>query len=434
MKVAIEKGDGCRRIVSIDVPAEDVKSDYESLLAVYTQQVRLPGFRQGKAPSALVEKRFASQLVEDAKQRLVPRFYQEAAAQEQLKPVTVLDVTDVVFAKAGGLQFKVTVDVAPDFKLPKYEKLTIRGSEPVTTDEDVEKAIDDLRGRFASYEDVEGRAVQAEDLVQVDYSGACDGASLSELASDCQDLGKGEDFWVPVSEPEFLPGFNAGLVGTEMGSEATIDVVFPEDYHVAAVAGKKALYTVKVKAIRARQLPELDEEFLKRVGMETEEALRKMVRENLEEGSKNAEEASRRDAVAEQLLAKSNFDIPESLLEQERNAILRDMISEAARGGVAREAMEAQREGMVQVADERAAKRVRLTYILDAIADKEEVTVNDEDVDARLEEMASRYYMPVDRLRGEMEKHDAGLANLRGEVRAGKVMELILERAKLKIS
>jgi trigger factor len=168
--------------------------------------------------------------------------------------------------------------------------------------------------------------------------------------------------------------------------------------------------------------------------METEEALRKMLRENLEEGSKNAEEASRRDAVAEQLLAKSNFDIPESLLEQERNAILRDMISEAARGGVAREAMEAQREGMVQVADERAAKRVRLTYILDAIADKEEVTVNDEDVDARLEEMASRYYMPVDRLRGEMEKHDAGLANLRGEVRAGKVMELILERAKLKIS
>jgi trigger factor len=434
MKVDIEKSGGCRRVLTIDVPAEDVRSDYDGLLGVYTKQVKLPGFRQGKAPTALVEKRFADRLVEDAKERLVPRFYQEAATQEELKAVAVLGVTDVVFEKASGLQFKVTLDVVPEFKLPKYEKLTVRGSEPTTTDQDVDKAVDELRGRFARYEDIEPRPVVAEDLVQVDYVGTIGGKELATVASDCQDLGKGEDFWVPISDPEFLPGFNAGLIGAEIGAELEIKVAFPKDYHLASIAGKKALYKVKVKGLRARDLPPVDEEFLKRLNMETEEALRAMVRENLETGGKSTEAARRRDDVAEQLLAKISFDIPASLLEQERTNILRDMVSNAARQGMDREAMEAQREGMVQSADEMANKRVRLTYVLNAIADKEEVAVSDDDIDERMEELAGRYQMPSERVRTEMEKNDSGLENMRQEVRASKVMDLILDRAKLKIS
>jgi trigger factor len=191
---------------------------------------------------------------------------------------------------------------------------------------------------------------------------------------------------------------------------------------------------VKVKGLRARDLPPVDEEFLKRLNMETEEALRAMVRENLETGGKSTEAARRRDDVAEQLLAKISFDIPASLLEQERTNILRDMVSNAARQGMDREAMEAQREGMVQSADEMANKRVRLTYVLNAIADKEEVAVSDDDIDERMEELAGRYQMPSERVRTEMEKNDSGLENMRQEVRASKVMDLILDRAKLKIS
>jgi len=431
MKVSVEKKDGCRRVMRVDVGADLVRDDYNQLVSRYAKEVRVPGFRAGKAPAGLVENRFAKQITEDARDRMLPRFYQAAIEQEALAPVALVNVEDVVFSKNDGLKFSVTFDVAPEFKLPKYKKLSFKRQPVAVTDSDIDRGIDDLRTRFARYENVEGATVAAEDLVQVDYAGNVDGTPVGELTSECRDLGAGSDFWVPIGEPEFLPGFNAGLIGAAIGATAAFDVTFPEGFHVKDMVGKTAHYEVTVKALRRRALPAVDAEFLKRLGVETESALREQMRADLTTAGENAEHARLRDEVAQELLDKADFEVPQSILERERTAILREMVERLARGGGTREQIQQQREQLFASAAQRAMVRLRLSYILARIGEEEKIAVSDQDVEDRIALMAQRYGLAPERFKAELEKND-GTDGVKESLLAERVMDFILENAKIK--
>jgi trigger factor len=433
MNVVIEDRGGCRRSMAISVPADAVVADYVSLLRAYTTQARIPGFRQGKAPAALVEKKFANQLAEDAKERLVPKFYAEAIEKESIKSVGVLGVNNVLFSKDSGLTFDVDLDVAPEFKTPKYKKLSLSRKSVEVSDEDVQRSLDELRGRRARFEDVEDRAAQMDDLVQVDYNGTIDGQPLGEKVASCQDLGTGNDFWVPLAlDNEFLPGFNVALTGKSVGDTVTLDVDFPADYHVADVAGQKAAYTVTLKLIRTRILPEIDEEFLKSFEMESEEALRTRIKEDMVASAVQSSEAGLRDDAARQLLDTASFEAPQSLVERERTAMLRDMIGRAMRQGATREVLDQQQTEMVAHAETASVDRVRLSYIMDVIAENESVTVEDSDVDARIEAMSAQYGMPPEQFRTQLEEREGSIEGIKEELRAQKVMDFVIENAKIK--
>ena len=433
MNVVIEDRGGCRRSMAISVPADAVVADYVSLLRAYTTQARIPGFRQGKAPAALVEKKFSNQLAEDAKERLVPKFYAEAIEKESIKSVGVLGVNNVLFSKDSGLTFDVDLDVAPEFKTPKYKKLSLSRKSVEVSDEDVQRSLDELRGRRARFEDVEDRAAKMDDLVQVDYSGLIDGEPLGEKVASCQDLGTGSDFWVPLAlDNEFLPGFNVALTGKSVGDTVTLDVDFPADYHVADVAGQKAAYTVTLKLIRTRILPEIDEEFLKSFEMESEEALRTRIKEDMVASAEQSSEAGLRDDAARQLLDAASFEAPQSLVERERTAMLRDMIGRAMRQGATREVLDQQQTEMVAHAETASVDRVRLSYIMDVIAENESVTVEDSDVDARIEAMSAQYGMPVEQFRTQLEEREGSIEGIKEELRAQKVMNFVIENAKIK--
>jgi len=432
MNVNIESSEGCRIVMAVSVPAEDSKSEYNSIVNAFVKNAKVSGFRQGRAPVALVEKRYSKAILQETKDRLLPRFYNEALEQEKITPVAVVDVQDVEFTTEEGLNFKVVVDVAPEFKLPKYKKISLKRESTAVTDEDIENTLQDILKRFSRFEDVTDKPVASGDMVQIDYDAVSDGKPLGEVANDAGDIGKGEGFWVPTGESEFVPGLNAALQGASIGDDLKVDVEFPEDYHVKSVAGLKAVYSVTVKGIRANTPPELTEEFLKQFDVESEDALRTRIRKDLEEAAEAKEIARQKEEISKFLIEKTKIEVPQSLVNRETHALVSDMLERVSRQGASREVIEQHRDEIFESASANALNRVKLSYIINEICKQENIEVSDEDVEKQLESIAQRYGMPVERIRPELEKRDEGFQNLRSDVLGNKVMDFLLENAKIK--
>ena len=431
MKVKFEDSGVCRKIMSIEVPRDDVVPDYDRVLALYAQTAAVPGFRRGKAPRAVVERHYAKHIADDARDRLVPKYYHEALEKEKLRPVAVLDVQDVVFDKNSGLSFKVLLDVAPEFKLPKYRKLTVKAEPVEVTDKDVDEILEHLRERAARYEDVAGRAARLTDMVQLDYDAVLDDKPLAEMVPGCRGLGAAKDFWVLLGEPEFLPGFNAALEGMEAGAQREVTVAFPEDYHIKEVAGKSAQYKVTLKGLRERHLPELNDEFAKGMAAESIAGLRDHIRRDMEQMRKDAETRRREDVITGQLLEKADFDIPESIVQEETQNVLRGMLHQMSTNGQTREQLVEKRDELWKQADVSARERVRLMYILNRIAEEEKLEVGDKEIEDAIGALAARQRVEPAELRKQLESNNR-METLLTDLLNRKALDFVMENAKIK--
>jgi len=431
MRVTVEDGGPCRKVMRVEVPAQSLASEYQTSVESFARVSRVPGFRRGRAPADVVERHYRKQIVDDAKERLVPRFYRAALEQEHLTPVATVGVTDVALGRDEGCSFKVALDVAPDFKLPKYRKLSVKAEPVEVSDAQVDEALQGLRTSAARYEDVSGRAVQAGDLVQVDYRGEADGRPVSELAPDFQGIGEGKGFWVPIGGPEFLPGLSDGLLGASAGEEREIRVRFPADYRVPAVAGREAVYRAAVKAVRQRVLPEMDEAFLKRCEVESADALRARVRADLTAAAEAREKDRQKAEIALQLLKQTEFDLPQTIVEQETRLAVNNIVRRILMNGMPREKVAEHQEEIVKAATATSRERVKLSYVLTRIAEAENIGVEDDEVSARIEAMARHYQITAERLRSEIEKQN-GIEGLKSEIRQEKALDNLLEQARVK--
>ncbi len=431
MNTKVEKADGCRRVLRVEAAWDEVSTDYEQLLKMYRNMAAVPGFRKGKAPVQVVERHYLKNLQEEARERLLPRFYKQAVEAESLKPVNVINVENIDLERDKGFTFDVTLDVTPEFKLPKYKKLSLKGETVEITDEQVTQSIDTLRERLARFEDVTGRPVKTGDLVQIDYTGSAEGKALSEMGDAVAGIAESTDFWALVDEPEFLPGMTAALTGMEIGGSKKVDVTFPEDFRVEVVRGLKAEYDVALKAMRTRVLPEIDEEFLKNYNAESEKALRTQVSEELKTQADQQEKNRLREQVGKILVDKTKIEPPESVVAGETRQAFYTLARNMIQQGVSREDMDARRDQLTKEAQEAAISRVKLTYILSAIADGEELTASDEEFEERIRGMAQGYRMTPEQLKAQIEERDS-LDEVREDVRRDKAMDVILENAKIK--
>lgn len=431
MKVQVEDAGPCRKVMRVEVDAGSVAEDYGKILESFAGAARVPGFRPGKAPGNLVERRYAKAIAEETKERLLPRLYREGVQESGLRPVGVIGVSDVSFGKDEGLSFRVTLDVAPEFKLPRYRRIALRQQTVRIGDEDVSSALQRLLERMARFEDVADRPVKRGDLVNVDYRGELDGQPLRGAVSECAELGEGQGLWIPVDEPEFVPGFNTGVEGAGIGESRSFEAVFPADYRISAVAGKTAVYCVTVHAIRERRSRALDAEALKELGVETEDALRERLRRELEERARAEERARLKEEIGKYLVEKTKLDLPQSVVEEERSTTIREMVRQFAMQGATREQIAARREDIVNAATQSSGERVKLSYILARIAEEEGIEVSEGEVTGRIEALARHYGLSPARFRAEMEKR-SGLERLRSDIRADKTMDFLLENAKIK--
>jgi len=433
MNVKVDKVGACRLQVSVSVPTEDVRPEYDRVVKLFAGSARIPGFRPGKAPVALVETRFRKEIVKETQDKLLPDTYQKVVKDKELRPVAVVGLDNVGLSLDKGFSFQITLDVMPEFKLPKYQKIPVAATNYDIGEKDVDEAIASMRKRMARYEDLEGATVQDQDMVKVTYSGTCDGRPLAEVDASAGEIAAGEDFWLPiVAESEFLPGLNAALTGVASGQAVKVDVEFPADYRVQGLAGQKAAYDFTVTALRRVREPELDDAFLKDVGMASMEDLRKRIREDLEAGKKESEDARQRREITTFLLEHTKLEVPESQVAGETQSLLRSLLTRMARAGGTREMLEKHRDEIMGSVAQQAAERVRLSYILREIASTEKITLADEDVNAEIVRLAGQYGMPEEKLRAEIEKQEEGMAHLRHDLLQTRVLDYLLTLAKVK--
>jgi trigger factor len=429
MKVNVEQAGPCRKVVNIQIPSETVAAEYQKVAGEFAKVAKIAGFRPGRAPQAIVERKFTKEILEETRERLVPQAYRSALDQEHIQPVAIVDVGDVRLEKNLPLTFKVTVDVDPVFALPTYKGVTLKSKKPEVSDAEVDRVVGELRERQARFEDVTGRSARKGDIVQVDYAGTCDGRPVAEVAPERAELGHGRDFWVLLDNPEFLPGIAAGVEGAGVGEQRAIAVEFPPDYAVKPLAGKKADYAVTVKAIRERRLPETDAEFFKAVGVESLDDLRAKVRENLLKSAELAEKSRLKDEILRWLVVQVDLqDLPQTLVDEEARHIIQDVVQENTRRGVPKEQIEAHRDDIFSKAAQSSADRVRIGYLLDRIAEEEKIGVDDADLDQELERMSARYGMDKPRFRAALEQRGA-LASVRRNLRMDKTLNFLLDAA-----
>jgi trigger factor len=431
MKITVEEVGPCRKVVKIEVPAEVVSLEYRKIVGEFAKRARIPGFRPGKAPAAIIEKQFVKEVLEETREQLLPRAYREAVIQEKLQPVAIVDVGEVHVDKALPLAFKVTIDVHPEFTLPEYKGIEVKSHKVEIKDADIDQVIVNLRERNAHFEPVTGRPSGKNDVVEIDYEGTCDGRPLAEVAPENPELAQGKDFWVLLTEnaPLFLPGLPPQLEGMAVGDTRTATVSFPADYRVKAVAGKEATYSVTARGIRERMLPEMNDEFVKSIGVESVEDLQKKIRENLEEAGVAGEQNRQKDEVVKWLMEHTEIkDLPQSMVEEEARHIIQNVVQENVRRGVAKEQIEANREDIFNRAAQSSSDRVKLDYILSRIAETEKVEVKAADLDKRISDMAGRHQMPLQRMKAELEKGEA-MKGMEHSVRMEKAVDAVLALA-----
>jgi len=425
MSAKWEKTEGNRGVLTVEVDAETVKKGLDAAFKKVVKQVNIPGFRKGKVPRPIFEQRFGVEaLYQDALDILLPDAYATAVEETGIEPVDRPEIDIEQMEKGKSLIFKATVTVKPEVKLGDYKGLEVEPLDTTVTDEDVENELKQLQERQAELVVKEEGKVENGDTVVIDFEGFADGEAFEG--------GKAENYSLEVGSGSFIPGFEEQLVGSEAGAELDVNVTFPEEYHAAELAGKPAVFKVKVHEIKTKQVPELDDEFAKDVDEEVEtlDALKEKIKNRLEHDKKHEAEHHLRDTVVEKAAENAEVDIPEVMVNNEVDRMLQEFEQRLQMQGLNLELYyqfsgqdeEALRNQMT----EDAQKRVKISLTLEAIAKAENIEVTDEDVNKELENMSQMYNMSVDQIKQAL----GNLDGLKNDLSIRKAIDLLVENSK----
>ena len=433
MKVESQKAGDCRVKLVVNVSADETRPDFDKIIGEYVSHGRIPGFRPGKAPRAVIERRYQREIDEDVRRTLVTKFHRQAITEEKLNVANIVDVSDILFSATTGISFVLTVDLVPVFKLPKYHKLPVKINEPVVDEGKVKEQLNGLRRSLTRHEATEG-AVAAGDMVQINYTATCGGKPLAEAYPDSGQLAGGTDFWTQAADPEFVPGLAAVLVGLKAGESTSLKVTFPKDYALESLRGVKAVYAIDVKAVRAA-IPPADEEVAKQFGFDDLAALEARIRDNVKQEAAREESQRQQQEIADYLLKKCDFALPQSVVAAETQRALRMILGQFGNQPGAAEYIEKNRETLLNNASTTAVNHVRLNYIFEAIATEEKIEVTAAEIDAQIQTAAHYYAMRGEKdmtpakLRERLEAND-GLRQLRQDVLNSKVIQWLIDDAK----
>ncbi|SDD13757.1 trigger factor [Terribacillus halophilus] len=398
MSAKFERTEGKNEgVLTITLSPEELDAALDQAFQKVVKQVQVPGFRKGRVPRKIFEQRFGVEsLYQDAIDIVLPGAYMNAVEETGIEPVAQPDVDLEQIEQGKELIFKATVTVKPEVELGDYKGLEVEAEDTTVTDEDVESEIEALRNRQAELVVKEDGAVAEGDTVVIDFEGFTDGEAFEG--------GKAENHSLEIGSGSFIPGFEEQLIGKESGSESDISVTFPEEYHAAELAGKEAVFKVKIHEIKAKELPELDDEFAKDVDEEVEslDALREKTKNRLQEEKTNAAENNKREQLINLATDNAKVDVPEAMVDTELDRMVREFEQRLQMQGMTLE-MYAQFSGQDEAAlreqmKEDAGKRVKTNLTLEAIAKAENVEVTDEDVNAELDKMAEMYQTDKEQL------------------------------------
>ena len=420
-------------VVTLDPP--EVKAEHDAVVAEFIRMARVPGFRPGKAPAALVAKRFAKDIGEEFKQKVVAHAYRSALEKEKLEVLNIVNVEEGTLAPDAAASITVTLDVRPDFKLPDYAGLPTEVEGTDVADAEVDRVIEQLRAERADFK-AAARPAQKGDYVKLAYEGTLDGKLIAELAPDQQLYGKVPQTWEEVdgAQEGHLPGLGKQLAGVQTGDKKTVAIAFPADFSaLPALAGKTASYAVEILEVRERIIPPLDEAFFKSQQAADLAGLKTRVSESLKQQKEHMNRLSQRRQVTDAFAAKAEFTVPESLVDSETQAVLRQVIEENMRRGVPAEQFEKDKKELVENARQTAQKRVKLQLMLAKVADAEKLQATERDVDNFIYREAARSNQRPEKLAKEIAKDRERLRSVQQSIIFDKAVDFLVSKASVRV-
>jgi trigger factor len=424
MSVNVEKLEGSRIKMTIEVAAEEFD---KAITAAYNKEknkINVPGFRKGKAPQTIIEKMYGKEVFyNDALDQLIPDEY-EKAYDEVDEDIMSSPKFEVVQAEAGKpVIFTATVAVMPDVTLGDYKGIEIASVDTTVTDEDVEKKISSELDKDSRYEKVE-RPVQNGDRVKLDFEGFVDGVAFEG--------GKGTNYNLVIGSGQFIPGFEEQLVGAEAGADVEVNVNFPEDYHEASLAGKASVFKCKVNEIEEKQVPELNDDYAADKGFESVKDYRDSVRSDLEVDKLNEARGKKQDEAIAKVIENATFEVPEEIYETEQRLIIRDYQQRLSMQGLSWDTY-MQYTGltldkMMEQVRPQAEDRIKSRIVLEAVARAEGIEVTDEDRQKEYESMAEAYQLEAEKVKEMLEAK--GSKELEKDLLIKKAMEFVTDNAK----
>jgi len=431
MNISLEKQPNCLAALKAEVPAEVAVKERADVMKAFLREARIPGFRPGKAPKAVIEKRHGEAISQELETRLIQKAIQETLKENKdLKILNIKTPQNVTHAADGTFSFNAELVLAPEFTLPEYKGLEIEVPKAEITDEIIDQNLEQLRQRFADYEDVEGRSVEQNDLVVVDYTSTIDGKPLDEVAGEqAKTLAANEGYWIRIEEEAFFPGFTDALVGTSPGDEKEINVTLPNDFPLEPIREKEAVFQVTVKEIKKEILPELDDEFAGKLDPgKTLDEVKTLISDDLAMRQKRQIEEIKVNSVIAKLGESIDFEIPEDLLQSETQSQADSMVQEAAQAGLSDEEMEQRRNDIFETAGERARNSVKTNFLLQEIAEAEKIEVSSSEVMQRITMMAKQAKEPVKKYMKQLQKNGQ-INNVRQNMLLGKAVDFLVDNA-----
>ena len=432
MNITVEKS-SCSATLNVEVPADKVASERNNIVSSYAGQANIPGFRKGKAPVKMIEKRFENEIKEELFNRLIQEGCQEAIKQEELKVLNINAPTEAPELKEDGtFTFNTSAILAPEFELPEYKGLEIDEQSAEVTDEDVDNSLTELQQRFADFKDVEDRGLEDGDFAVVDFTASIGGKPVAEeIGKPAGFLDGREGHWVKIEEDSFLPNFGPQLKDLKVGDEKEVTVTIGDDFPLSEVRGKEVAFAVTVKEIKVQELPELDDEFAGKLLPEKGiEELKDVIREQLGQEKSRAAEDAKVNQIVEQLSNAVDFDLPEELVAAETQGNIQNMAQRAMQQGMTQDVLESQKEELEESAAQQAKASLKTNFLLQEIAFKEEIKVEDQDVLQRIYQMAQQENKEPKKYIKELQKANA-IQNVRNSVLIGKTIDFLVENAKV---
>ena len=406
MSLQVEKLEHNMAKLTIEVPAEDVEKALQAAYLKERKRISLPGFRKGKVPRQMIEKMYGPEVFyDDAANHMISEAYGKAYDECELEIVSQPRVEVTQLEKGKPFIFTAEVAVKPEVTLGEYKGLKVDKVSVEVTDEEVDAEIEKERERNARTVEVTDRAVQDKDEVTLDFEGFVDGEAFEG--------GKGEDYPLTIGSGAFIPGFEDQLIGAEIGKEMEVKVTFPEEYQAKELAGKEAVFKCTVKAIKAKELPELDDEFASDVSEEGEtmDEYKAVVRGKIKERKEREAKEKKENQTVEQAVANAEIDLPEPMVDLQARQMADDFARRIMQQGMSLEQYfqftGLSEEKMMEELKPQAEKRIRTRLVLEAIVAAENIEVSDERLEEELKKMADAYQMEVDKLKefmGENEK------------------------------
>ncbi|MGD0212758.1 MAG: trigger factor [Terriglobales bacterium] len=421
-----------KREIVVEIPVADVNRQTDTLIQKYQKVARIPGFRRGHVPASIIRQRFSEEIKTDMVEALIPRFFRQEAERLSLHPVSQPRVTDLHLHDGEPLRFKAAFEVLPEIKLEGYKELRAEKPEIAVSEADVEQALADVRERHATFNPVEGRALADGDFAQVSLDG---NPKPGETKAGAEKSDEGQpvhmdEVLVEIAGQNTMPEFTEHLRGTNAGDERTFDVNYPEDTQDKRLAGKTFTYAVKVQSIKQKSLPELNEAFAKTLGeFQTVDDVRKAIREQMEAERGHEAEHAAKEKLVGQLIQRNDFEVPDSLVEQQIDIRLERGLRALAAQGLTAEQMKKMDLQRLRVGQrEQAIHDVKAALLLERVAEEENIQVSDEEVNQELEALAKQSKQTSEALRARLTR-DGGLDRIRTRIRNEKTLDFLYHQS-----